>query len=309
MREALASTRIEGTQASLIEVLEADAGGRALNEDIEEVVNYIDALEFATSRSAELPISERLVTEVDERLLAGVRGRDRRPGEIRTKQNWIGAPGSPIAEATFVPPPPAELGRLLSDWESFANTESEMPVLVQSALLHYQFESIHPFLDGNGRIGRLLVIVHLMNNDLIPRPLLYLSRYFEGQRDQYYAHLQNVRENDDADPWICFFLKGIEVQARAALQRVDRLSDLHMQYRQRTQNATRSKAVALVDLVMAYPILTSTAVESKLHVARPSAIRLLRQLVDIGILDETPSGSRNQSRFIARELVSILSED
>lgn len=309
IREALASTKIEGTQASLVEVLEVEGGGGRSNDDIEEVVNYIDALERASERRVALPLSVRLMKELHAKLLSGVRGRDRQPGHIRTTQNWIGSPGSPIEGAAFVPPPPSEITRLLSDWERFAHTHADMPVLVQSALLHYQFETIHPFLDGNGRLGRLLIIVHLLENDRLPRPLLYLSPFFERQRSAYYAHLQHVRDAGDADPWICFFLEGIEVQATAALRRVDHLTDLHHRYRERTMHATRSKAVALVDLVMAFPILTSTVVESKLDVSRPSAIRLLRQLVDVGILEETPTGIRNQSRFVAQELISMLTDD
>ena len=194
LREALSSTRIEGTQASLAEVLEADAAGGPPNADVEEVVHYVEAMRWGLRRLEQLPISTRLICEMHRHLMAGVRGRERAPGELRASQNWIGAAGSTIETADFVPPPPGELADLLADWERFAHEEPEMPLLVQNALLHSQFETIHPFLDGNGRLGRLLLVFFLVTRSRLPAPLLYLSSYLECKRQDYYDALQIIRE-------------------------------------------------------------------------------------------------------------------
>ena len=198
LREALSSTRIEGTRATMTEVLEVDASGEKPNPDVEEVVAYIDALEWGLEQVDSLPLGTRLMRGMHRRLMAGVRGRGHTPGELRTTQNWIGAPGSAIETADFVPPPPQELPRLLTDWERFANEDAEMPLLIQNALLHSQFEMIHPFLDGNGRLGRLLLVFFLVSRGRLPAPLLYFSAYLERDRQRYYAAVQSVLETGDA---------------------------------------------------------------------------------------------------------------
>jgi cell filamentation protein, protein adenylyltransferase len=309
IREALASTRIEGTQASLAGVLEAEAGGDRLSPDIEEVVNYIRAMEEGIERLTELPFSMRLVREMHAILLEGVRGRDRQPGELRTTQNWIGTGGATLATASFVPPPPEELGRLLSDWERFVHENRTVPVLIQSGLIHHQFETIHPFLDGNGRLGRLIIVFHLMLRERLPSPLLYLSPYFERNRDDYYAALQAVRERGDIDLWLRFFLTGVEQQANDAVARAERLVDLRESYRVRVVESTRGQAVALVDVLFAHPIVTARIVESILGVRRPTALRALDLLVDMGILEEMPPGPRRQRRFLAQEVLVAIEED
>lgn len=309
LREALASTRIEGTRASLAGVLEAEAAGAAYGPDIEEVVNYIRAMEEGLSSLVQLPFSLRLVKEMHAILLDGVRGRERRPGDVRTSQNWIGPAGATIESASFVPPPPEELGALLTDWERFVHENRTIPVLVQSGLLHYQFETIHPFLDGNGRLGRLAIVFHLVIRERLPSPLLYLSPYFERNRNDYYDMLQVVRERGDLDAWLRFYLNGVEVQANDAVVRAEKLVDLRETYRTRVMQSTRSQAVALVDVLFAHPILTARLVESNLDVRRPTALRMLDQLADIGILDEMGPGPRRQRRFIAGEVMSALDEE
>ena len=205
LREALSSTRIEGTQASLFDVLEFGAMGETPNADVEEVLNYIDALEWALAETERLPLGVRLIREMHGRLLAGVRG-ERMPGEFRTSQNWVGGAGSTIETARFVPPPPDELPALLADWERFAHEDLELPLLVQNALLHYQFETLHPFLDGNGRLGRLLIVFSLVERRRLSAPLLYVSSYFERDRDRYYEALQTICQSGDPIPWIELFL-------------------------------------------------------------------------------------------------------
>lgn len=309
LREALASTRIEGTRASLVGVLEAEAAGDTGDPDIEEVVNYVRAMELGIARIDALPFSTRLVNELHGVLLEGVRGRERQPGQIRTSQNWIGPPGAVINTASFIPPPPEELGALLSDWERFANTNTEIPILVQSALLHYQFETIHPFLDGNGRVGRLMIVLHLIIQGRLASPLLYLSPYFERHRDEYIDLLQTTRTSGDPDPWLRFYLSGIEQQAVDAVQRAEQLADLRERYRASVLERTRGNAVALVDILFAQPVLTARIVENHLDVRRPSVLRMLDLLTDMGILEELDPGPRGQRRFIAREIMAALSDD
>ncbi len=308
-REAVASTRIEGTQASLAEVFDAEASDLPLGPDVEEVINYVRAMETGLQRLQSLPVSTRLIREMHAVILAGVRGRERQPGELRTTQNWIGAPGATIETATFVPPPPAELGKLLDDLELFVHEEPRVPPLVQAALLHYQFETIHPFLDGNGRLGRLLVVFFLVVRDRLPEPLLYLSPFLETRREQYYDALQGVRERGDADAWLALFLDGVCTQAADAVVRAERLTDLRERYRVEVQASTRGAANQLVDLAFEQPVLTSRAVEQRLHISRPAALTALRQLADLGILVEVPGGPRGQIRWRGQEILGVLTAE
>ncbi len=308
-REAVASTRIEGTQASLADVFDAEASDLPLGPDVEEVINYVRAMEAGLQRLHTLPVSTRLIREMHAVILAGVRGRERQPGELRTTQNWIGAPGATIDTATFVPPPPDELGKLLDDLELFVHEQPCMPPLVQAALLHYQFETIHPFLDGNGRLGRLLVVFFLVVRERLPEPLLYLSPFFETRREQYYDALQGVRERGDVDAWLALFLDGVCTQATDAVARAERLTDLRERYRVEVQSSTRGAANQLVDLAFEQPVLTSRAVEQRLHISRPAALTALRQLADLGILTEVPGGPRGQIRWRGPEILGILTSE
>lgn len=309
LREALASTRIEGTQASLLEVYDAEASDQPLGADVEEVVNYVRALEAGLARLAALPVSVRLIREMHAVILAGVRGRNRQPGELRTTQNWIGSTGATIDTAVFVPPPPSEVGSLLSDLERFVHEEPQLPPLIQAALLHYQFETIHPFLDGNGRLGRLLIVYFLVVRDRLPQPLLYISPYFEAWRQHYYDALQGVRERGDFDTWLGFLLDGVATQATDAVTRAERLIDLREKYRVAVQAATRGSANQLVDMVFAHPVLTSRVVERQLGVSRPAALDALRRLADVGVVTEVGEGPRRQRRWRAHEVLSALTED
>jgi Fic family protein len=262
LREAVASARIEGTQTDVEEVLDVVASDETPNADVEEVVNYVRALDAGIEMAGRLPLGIRVIRAMHEILLAGVRGRERQPGELRRSQNWIGTPGATLETAIFVPPPPDELGDLLGDWERFANQENSLPILVCAALLHYQFETLHPFLDGNGRLGRLLIIFYLVSRGRLPAPLLYLSPYLEVRRDEYFACLQGVRERGDFDTWLRFFLRGVETQANDAVSRAERLLDMRERYRVAAARL-RSQAVNLVDLVFETPVLTARLVEAR----------------------------------------------
>ena len=309
LREALSSTRIEGTQASLFDVLEFEATGEAPNADVEEVLNYINALEWGLAQTGRLPLSVRLIREMHGRLLAGVRGRERMPGEFRTSQNWVGGTGSTIDTARFVPPPPEELPGLLADWERFAHEDIDLASLIQNALLHYQFETLHPFLDGNGRLGRLLVVFWLVERGRLSAPLLYVSSYLERDRDRYYESLQTIRQAGDPIPWIELFLEAVKTQATDAVTRAQRIVQLRERYRSAAAAIPSSNGMALVDLVCEYPIVSSRAVEDRLGVTRPTALKLLRQLEAVGVLTEADHGPRGQRRYVATELVAAVTEE
>lgn len=308
-REAVASTRIEGTQASLVEVFDAEAGDQAFNADIEEVVNYLQAMEAGLTRLQTLPVSTRLVREMHAVILAGARGQERLPGELRRTQNWVGPPGATIETATFVPPPPEEVGPLLDDLERFVHDEPKAPPLVQAALLHYQFETIHPFLDGNGRLGRLLIVFFLVVRGRLTEPLLYLSPYFEKRRDRYYEALQLVREKGAFDIWLSLFLDAVTAQAADAVNRAERLTDLKERYRAIVREASRGSANQVVDLAFEQPVLTANVVERRLGITRPAALAALRQLADLDILQPSTAGPRGQFRWQARSILDLLTEE
>jgi len=308
LREAVSSTRIEGTRATIGDVLEVEAGDVRPGADVEEVVNYVEAMRWGVEQLSKLPISGRLVREMHLRLMAGVRGRESVPGEFRVTQNWIGPPGSTIESAPFVPPPPSELSGLLTDWERFAHEESEMPLLVQNALLHAQFETVHPFLDGNGRLGRLLLVFFLVARGRLPGPLLYLSAYLERNRERYYAALQALREEGNALTWIDMFLTAVQSESADAVRRAERIVDLRERYREAAASLGTSNAVALVELICENPVVTTRSIESRLAVSRPTALRLLRRMEEKGVLSEAAAGARGQRRYVAPELLKLVSD-
>ncbi len=309
LREAVSSTRIEGTQASLADVYAAEADDRPHDPDVEEVVNYVEAIETGLRRLETLPLSARLIREMHAVILAGVRGQERQPGEFRKTQNWIGSPGSTIETAAFVPPPHDLIGNLLDDLERFVHAPPEVPLLIQAALIHYQFETIHPFLDGNGRLGRLLIVLFLVLRGRLPAPLLYISPYFEQRREEYYEALQGVRERGDFDSWLAMFLDAVATQAADAFSRAERLTDLRERYRALVQAETRGSANQLVDLAFEQPVLTARIVEHRLGVTRASALSALRVLEQVGILSEAGSGPRGQLRWLAEEILDVLTAD
>ena len=307
LREALSSTRIEGTRATMADVFELDAAGDRPSPDVEEVLNYIDAMRWGLSQIATMPLSARLMRDLHRRLMAGVRGRERAPGEFRTTRNWIGPSSSTVATAAFVPPPPTELAGLLADWERFAKEDAALPLLIQNALLHAQFETIHPFLDGNGRLGRLLLVFFLIVRGRLESPLLYLSSYLERERRAYYRALQSIREGGDAVPWIELFLAAVETEARDAVQRAAQILELQRRYRHAAADMATANAMALVDLVFENPLLTTRLVEQRLGVSRPTALRLLRGLEQRGVLTASAMGARRQQRYEALDLIGVVS--
>jgi len=306
LREAVSSSRIEGTRTSLSEVLSAQAEGDVRSEEVREVQNYVGALELGLARLATLPISKRLAAEIHERLLIGVRGREKTPGEFRRIQNFIGSPEDRPQTATFVPPPPGEeMERALADWERFHHEEVAMPLLVRCALLHYQFETIHPFLDGNGRLGRLLIVFFLNEQKALPSPLLYLSSYFEQHRSEYADLLQSTRERGTLEDWIRFFLHGVEVQAIDAVERAERLVDLREGYR-RDLAGSRSRAGEVVDRLFDNPFVTAPRVARELGISNQGAQYLLAQLEVARIIRPILATKGRRKRWVAERIFEAV---
>lgn len=306
-REAVASSRIEGTQASVTEVFDAAVTGTFARADVQEVRNYILALRHGLSRmEAGFPISLRLIKEMHEILLTQVRGQERTPGEFRQTQNWISSPDNQPKTARFVPPTVEHMWTALDDWEKYLHDdEPQLPLLVRCALLHYQFETIHPFLDGNGRIGRLFIILYLVSLGRLPTPLLYISSYFDQRKGEYYDRLQFTRERGEIDEWLDFFLTGIAGQAADAVNRAEELADLREHYRLALQGS-RSRAIEVADMLFASPIMTVRAVQNHLGVSQPGATNLLRTLTSEGIAREVGEGPGTRHRWFADEILRVL---
>ena len=303
-REALASSRIEGTQASLSDVFDAQARNKP-DGPVREVTNYILALEHGLVRLRSLPVSKRLLCEVHEILMADVRGQECRPGEIRTSPNWIGSPDNRPETAIFVPPDVDDMKRSFDDLERFLHEDTLIPPLVKIAMVHYQFETIHPFLDGNGRLGRLLIAFLLVEQQLLPQPLLCLSAYFERRRSDYYDRLQAVRERGELREWLGFFLAGVNEQAIDAVTRAETLVDLREVYRQRLIR-DRSRAVEVVDLVFQNPVLTTTRIAGALETSLQSALNHVRRLEAEGIVTEATGVPGRSKRWVALEVFNVL---
>lgn len=313
-REAVLSSRIEGTQTDLAELYAFEAGQLALpglkptsaHADAQEVLNYVRALEYSLARVSELPVSLRLIREAHERLMQGVRGNQATPGEFRRTQNWIGAPGCALNDATYVPPPVDEMRAALDAFEKYLHTEDELPLLVRLALIHYQFEALHPFIDGNGRIGRLLISLLLVHWDLLPLPLLYLSAFLEKHRQTYYDLLMAVSARGAWREWVSFFLRGVAEQARDAVVRTKRLQDLQSGWRDQYQRARGAGLLlAIVDELFTVPVLVPRRVAEKFRVSHQSVMQIVRRLEHDKILTEITGKQRNRL-FVAPDVIQIL---
>lgn len=308
-REAVSSSRIEGTQASLSDLFFFEAA--ELEEpkapDVREVRNYVEAMEYGINRLKELPISIRLIREFHEVLMKGARGEQATPGELRQRQNWIGSPGCSLDEATYVPPPVEEMTQALSRWEKYLHSNPDEPPLVQCAMAHYQFEAIHPFLDGNGRIGRLLITFFLVERKYLTQPLLYLSAFFDKFRDEYYSRLLAVSQRGDWRGWIEFFLRGVANQSNEAISDAKKILDLHSEY-QTTLEGTRKipdSAHRLIDEIFLNPVISISGLSRKWNISFVSITRGVSRLIEIGILREVTERKRNKL-FVAPRLMELL---
>ena len=308
-KEALLSSQIEGTQASLEGVLEFEADMKPDDsmDDIQEVVNYVRALHFGIKRLRELPMSLRLIKEVHGILMEGVRGQYKRPGEFRREQNFIGPLGGTIQEATFIPPPPDRLDQLMGEWELFLHGDDVIPPLVRIGLSHAQFETIHPFMDGNGRTGRLLITLYLAWKEILASPLLYLSFYLKSNRTAYYNALTRVRKEGAWEDWLTFFLEGIRQTSRAAGQTAQEIIALKDDLIQKLSKypETTLTVIRLVDLLFAKPVIGTQQAAEHLEITAKRAGQLLRQFVDEGILREI-TGKRRYKKYLFQPYVEII---
>lgn len=298
-KEAVLSSQIEGTQASLIDVLEFESQAVEPDnpQDVEEVVNYIAAINYGLKCLKKLPVSLRLVREIHQELMKGVRGSERNPGEFRRTQNWIGAGGCSLAKATYVPPPPYDMLQSLDNLEKFLHSPQPMPILIKIGLAHAQFETIHPFLDGNGRTGRLLITFLLCEQNILQRPLLYISYYFKMHRTEYYDRLQAVRDTGNWEDWLKFFLRGVyEVaqEAAATARKIVKLKEEHRQLLLGEMGRKSGSAIALLESLYFKPIFTVEHVAEITNLSYPNANALIKKLVGIGLLQEITGQKRNR---------------
>ena len=311
-KEAVLSSQIEGTQSSLNDLLRAEA--RIYDPDrptdVREVSNYVAALNYGLERLSELPISVRLVRDIHEYLLKGVRGAHLQPGELRKSQNWIGPSGATLNEATFVPPPPHEVPKALGDLEHFMHAKDSMPALTRIGLTHAQFETIHPFLDGNGRVGRLLITFMLCEQGTLQSPVLYLSHYFKANRDEYYEHLQNIRNEGAWEAWLKFFLRGVVDVSQEATQTARAIVNLRETDRDKIIHElgrVAGNALKVHELLFRFPLVSVNPVADMLEVSFTSANRLVERLVDIGVLAEATGNARNRV-FQYQNYINIFSD-
>ena len=307
-REAVLSSRIEGTRSTVSDLVLFEAAGASAvgTEDVKEVANYVAALEYGRQRLNELPLSLRLIREIHRELMRGVRGEDQLPGEFRRNQNWIG--GVSISTATFVPPPVPEMLASLDAFEKYLHAPSALPPLVRLALIHYQFEAIHPFNDGNGRIGRLLLTLLLLSEGLIPEPLLYLSAYFEKHRREYYDLLLAVSQSARWTEWVTFFLSAVAEQADDAVARSNRLLDLKDRlYAQAHELGATVPMLQLIERLFDRPAFVISNVAKELDLTFRGAALIVEKLVAAGMLKEMTGQARNRV-FACTQILDVLGE-
>ena len=298
-KEAVLSSQIEGTQSSLQDLLAAEAHILSPDRprDVDEVVNYVTAMNYGLERMRELPLSLRLIKEIHERLLQGVRGARLTPGELRTSQNWIGSGGCTLNDATFIPPPPHEVQASLGALETFLHAESDLPLLIQIGLAHAQFETIHPFLDGNGRVGRLLITFLLCQRQILLKPVLYLSHFFKQNRSEYYDHLQAIRDHGHWEQWLAFFLRGIASVSREATETARRILALREDHRAAvTAHCGRAAGNGhrILESLYRRPIVSVADVQELTATTYTAANSLVSRLVKLGILQEATGNKRNR---------------
>lgn len=312
-KEAVLSSQIEGTQSSLQDLLAAEAElfNEHMPRDVDEVVNYVRAMRLGLTRLAELPVSVRLIREIHAELMQGVRGGRLTPGELRRSQNWIGPAGCTLATASFVPPPHEEVPRILGELEKFLHQEDELPPLVKIALAHVQFETIHPFLDGNGRVGRLLITFLLTERGVLHKPVLYLSHYFRRHRQAYYEHLQAVRDRGEWERWLAFFLRGVSEVAGEATETARRIQLLREQHRSAiTDRLGRAAGNGhrVLESLFNRPIVTVADVQTLTGTTYAAANTLVARLAGLGVLAEMTGYARNR-RFRYEPYVRLFTDE
>ncbi|MEN6635072.1 MAG: Fic/DOC family N-terminal domain-containing protein [Clostridiaceae bacterium] len=305
-KEALMSSQIEGTQATLEDVFDPTIDENA-NRDVADVINYIKATEFALRRMEELPLCNRLLRETHAVLMQGIRGQEKNPGEFRESQNWIGAAGSTIKTARYIPPMVADMQIALSDLEKYWNSNDELDVLIQTALIHYQFETIHPFLDGNGRIGRLLITLFLMEQKELSTPALYISYILKKNRIEYYDRMSEVRRTGNYEQWVRFFLEAVRDSAADAVETIDLLTELNQRNEKKIESLGRSSkmAMTLLHYLEANPIIEVRKTAAALGVTFNTVSKAIENLIQLGILKQNSQAERNRT-FSYEQYLDIL---
>ncbi|WP_291748354.1 Fic family protein [Bauldia sp.] len=312
-KEAVLSSQIEGTQSSINDLLKVEAQifDPDRPNDVGEVLNYVTAMNFGLDRLRELPLSKRLIREIHERLLEGVRGRNFQPGEIRTTQNWIGPQGSLLNEATFVPPPPDAVMPALDDLERFIHDDSPLPPLVKIGLIHSQFETIHPFLDGNGRVGRLLITFLLCQADILQKPVLYISHFLKRHRDEYYDHLQAIRDRGEWEPWLKFFLKGtseVSLEATETARKIVALREAHRATITAGFGRAAGNGLTILETLFDRPIVNVTEVRERLDITFAAANQLVQRFVESEIIEEI-TGQRRYRLFRYSPYINLFADN
>ena len=308
-KEALISSQIEGTQCTLDDVLDPEVEANA-NLDVSDVINYVKATQYALKRLERLPLCCRLIREIHEVLMENVRGQDKTPGEFRHSQNWIGPANCSLKDARYIPPNVEDMQTAMSDLEKYINENVDYDPLIRAALIHYQFETIHPFLDGNGRIGRLLILFYLMEQRLIEKPVIYISYFLKKNQIEYYDRISEVRRTGNFEQWIRFFLEAVSKAASDSLEAIRQLSVLHDTNVEKLPKTTRSKdnLRAVFDYIEQYPIIDIKRTAKELDVSYNTVAAAVRKLVELGILQETTNAARNRV-FAYEEYLAILRKD
>ncbi len=305
-KEALLSSQIEGTQATLEDVLDPTIDKNA-NQNVSDVVNYIRATEYALERLNSLPLCNRLIRETHEVLMENVRGQERSPGEFRISQNWIGGKGSSLKNARYIPPSPTDMVECMSDLEKYINEDNDLDVLIRAALIHYQFETIHPFLDGNGRVGRLLITLFLMEKKVLSSPALYISYFLKANRIEYYDRMTEVRSKGNYEQWIKFFLRAVAESASDAIETINALRKLHEDNLAKIQTLGRLRinAERLFEYIEQNPIIEIQKTADALNLSYNTVSLAIKNLCNLSILEINESGSRSKT-FAYTEYLSIL---
>ena len=308
-KEALISSQIEGTQCTLDDVLDPEVEANA-NLDVSDVINYVKATQYALKRLERLPLCCRLIREIHEVLMENVRGQDKTPGEFRHSQNWIGPANCSLKDARYIPPNVEDMQDAMSDLEKYINENTDYDPLIRVALIHYQFETIHPFLDGNGRIGRLLILLYLMEQGLLAKPVIYISYFLKKNQIEYYDRISEVRRSGNFEQWIRFFLEAVSKAASDALEAIRQLTALHDANIEKLPKTTRSKdnLRAVFDYIEQYPIIDIKRTAKELDISYNTAATAVKKLVELGILQETTNAARNRV-FAYEEYLGILRKD
>lgn len=308
-KEALISSQIEGTQCTLDDILDPELNTNT-NLDAADVINYVKGVQYALERRKTLPLCNRLLREIHAVLMEGVRGEDKNPGEFRRSQNWIGPQGCSLKEARYIPPNVEDMIVAMSDLEKYMNYSEEYDPLIRAALIHYQFETIHPFLDGNGRIGRLLILLYLMETNLLKKPVIYVSYFMKKNQLEYYDRISEVRRTGNYEQWINFFLEAVSAAARDAVESIQVLSDLHEKNVALLPASKRSKDnLRLVfDYIEQFPIIDIKHTAEALELSYNTVSSAVKKLINLGILRETTNSARNRV-FTYEEYLQILRKD